>query len=260
MGFVTYLQVLPYLLTFWLGYEFMWANLSSYRFSPPLPGHWNKIAVLQDAQIRYPNGKWFWWLDSDALIMTPSIDIHTQLLSSEGFDSNVQLDFDIPKLGGGSSGFKTPSLMEIENINMFIATDYWGINTGSFLLRRGFWTDVLLDMMIDPLAIEKNWKYTDQESYVHMYNNHAFVRNHTAMVHQRVFNSYPEWNNLGHHWQPGELVAHFASCSGGDKDSMNRCYASWQKHWDMKEISTTPDWIWQQLKDGTAPIANVRPS
>ena|SRR5436190_16136685 len=42
---------------------------------------WCKVPALAEAFNTYPSTEWIWWLDLDAIIMTPHLELHNYLLS-----------------------------------------------------------------------------------------------------------------------------------------------------------------------------------
>jgi len=233
------------------GHEFLWANTTSYNFGVKV--YWNKIPILQDALSRFPNAKWVWWLDLDILLMTLSIDIVSHLLSDDAMQRQIEIDQPIKVPGGGLLGLNTPKTTEPKSQNFIISQDKWGLNVGSFLMRAGNWTDFALDMWKDPLAIEKDWTYPEQEGFAHMYKHHPIIRDHTLIVNQRALNAYPDWNTLGEQWQEGDLLVHFAGCK-----SNPACPERWDKLWKIKESYEVPELIKKELADGTAKIETMQ--
>ena len=144
--------------------------------------------------------------------MTPSVDIVSHLLTDEAMQRHMAIDQPIKAPGGVPLGLNTPKTVDLKTQNFIISQDAWGLNVGSFLMRAGSWTDFMLDIWKDPLAIEKGWKYPEQEGFAHLYKHHPIIRDHTLVVNQRALNAYPDWNGLGAHWQEGDLLVHFASC------------------------------------------------
>ena len=189
----------------------MWANITSYNFSDAKVV-WNKIPIMQDAFVRFPNAKWLWWLDIDIIIMSPSVDLHTLVLSNEGMMQNLVVNTSLPAVGGGPLGYNTLPKIDPDDINFILATDSWGMNLGSFLMRRGIWTDWVLEMWADPLATAKDWIFQENDGFTHIFKSHKVVRDHTGHTNQRALNAYPAYNNLGQAWQKGDLVVHFAGC------------------------------------------------
>ena len=235
------------------GYEHMWANITSYSVPNDAPAVWNKIPVLQEAFVRYPEVEWVWWLDLDIIIMNISLSLAEHVLSLEGMARNAARNETITATGGRPSGWRTPKTYEYDKVNFMIANSGWGMNAGNFLMRRSEWSDWLLDMWIEPYYIKQNWVLQENECWMHMYMNHPIVRNHTLCTRQRALNAYPEYNSLGAHWQPGDHSIHFAGCGTSPK-----CAGHWNQYWNLRENYTVPDILKQKLRDGTAEIENIQ--
>ena len=235
------------------GYEHMWANMTSYNLPNGAPIFWSKIPAIQEAFDRYPQAEWVWFLDIDIIIMEHSLSLWDHVLSPEGMARNAVLDVPIHGAGGGLTGLNTPAAYNYSDVNFLISSDAWGMNTGSFLMRRSEWSDWLFDMWIDPLYIAQGWIFPEQDGWSHMFHHHPIVRKHTVCVGQRALTAYPSYNLLGEHWQPGDIVVHFAGC--GDHLS---CPEHWHEYWPLREEYEVPASIKQKLEDGTAEIENVQ--
>ena len=167
---------------------------------------------MQDAFDRFPNAKWLWWLDIDIIIMTSSLDLHTHVLSDEGMRRNLRLDEMLVGVGGGLLGFKSIDSIEPDSINFLLASDSWGMNVGSFLMRRSVWSDWVLEMWAGPLATQQDWLFQESDGWTHLFKSHKIVHDHTGHTNQRALNGYPAHNGLGEHWEEGDLLVHFAGC------------------------------------------------
>lgn len=231
------------------GLEFMWANMTSYNLPNGAPIYWNKIPILKDAFARFPDAEWVWWMDLDVIIMNMSLSIHDHVLSPEGMARNILLDHPMTGAGGGETGYRSPAAYHPDNINFVISLDNWGMNVGNFLMRRSEWSDWLLDLWIEPLYISQNWVFPENDGWTHMWQYHEIVQNHTACMKQQSMNSYPDYNFLGQHWQPGDHIVHFAGCGG---DAI--CESAWAKYWNMREKVDVPPSVKGKLDDGTAEI------
>lgn len=235
------------------GLEFMWANMTSYNLPNGAPIYWNKIPVLKEAFVRYPDAEWVWWMDMDIIIMNMTLNIYDHVLSRKGLARNILLDREMTGAGGGKTGYSTPSTYTHDDINFVISLDSWGMNVGNFLMRRGEWSKWLLDLWIEPLYISQNWVFPENDAWTHMWQYHDVVRDHAAVTTQRSMNAYPDYNALGEHWQPGDHIVHFAGC-GGDET----CKQKWDKYWNMREKVEVPMSIRRKLENGTAEIENVQ--
>lgn len=231
------------------GLEFMWANMTSYNLPDGAPIYWNKIPILRDAFDRFPEAEWIWWMDIDIIIMNMSLNIYDHVLSPQGMDRDILLGYPINGAGGQDTGYRTPTTYRHEDIKFVISLDHWGMNVGNFLMRRGEWSDWLLDMWTEPLYISQNWVFPENDGWTHMWQHHDIVRNHAACMKQRSMNAYPDYNALGLHWETGDHVVHFAGC-GGD----HICEGAWARYWDQREDVEVPEMVTNKLRDGVAEI------
>ena|SRR5271170_2258287 len=211
-----------------LEYDIMWCNLSEYRVKDE-HAVWAKTSVLVDAINRYPDAQWIWWLDFDAVIMTPTIDLGKHILNPDAMFPNLLKDrtFPIMHLGQSvSEQLVLPSNPDPDEINFLISHDQNGLNAGSFFLRINEWTKEFLELWGDPiLMLEKEWWAMEQDALVHIFlHHHHFIKNHVGIVPPRVFNAnVPDDINReslskdnvkleAQFWEPNALVIHFAGC------------------------------------------------
>ncbi|KAJ5953610.1 hypothetical protein N7454_000506 [Penicillium verhagenii] len=212
------------------GLAFMWANMTSYNFPDGTPIYWNKIPILKEAFVRYPDAEWIWWMDTDIIIMNMSLSIYDHVLSSEGMARNILLNETMHGPGGGEIGHSTPLTYKHDDINFVISQDNWGMVVGNFLMRRGIWN-----------------------AWAHMWKYHKKVKDHAVCMKKRSMDAYPEYNFLGDHWKPGDHVIHFAGCGGGSS-----CESEWNKYWNLREKVEVPVSVQAKLQSGTAEIENVQ--
>jgi galactosyl transferase GMA12/MNN10 family len=235
------------------GYEMMWANFTTYNLTSDAPMYWNKIPILQEAFLRYPEVEWLWWMDLDMIIMNHSLSMWDHLLSREGMARNVVLDEVLKQPGGHDSAWHTPASYNYDDVNFIISSGGWGMNIGNFLIRRSQWANWLLDLWVEPLYIGQKWTFPENDGWTHMYRHHPIVRQHTICTNQRALNAYPQYNSLGEHWHEGDHTIHFAGCGG-----WSGCEGAWHKYWDKRELYDVPATMRKQLEDGTAKIENVQ--
>jgi hypothetical protein len=235
------------------GYDFVWANMTSYNLPGSAPIYWNKIAVLKEAFARHPDAEWVWWMDMESIIMNMTLSIYDHVLSREGMARNILLDHEMNGAGGGKTGFSTPASYKHDDINFVISQDSWGVDVGSLLIRRGDWSKWLLDLWLEPLYSSQNWVFPEQDAWRHMWQYQDLVHGHVAIMDQRSMNAYPAFNQLGEHWQPGDHVIHFAGCDGDAS-----CMEQWNKYWIMREKIEVPMSVRTKLDDGTAEIENIQ--
>jgi len=64
----------------WEGFDLMTVDLGSYVITRTTHPVWGKLPAILDAFKRFPNAEWVWWLDVDAVIMTPEIEVFKHFL------------------------------------------------------------------------------------------------------------------------------------------------------------------------------------
>ena len=61
----------------------MTVDLSSFVISHTTHPVWGKLPAILLACEEYPHAEWIWWLDIDAIIMNPDIDLFQHLLDPQ---------------------------------------------------------------------------------------------------------------------------------------------------------------------------------
>ena len=72
-----------------IGYDLMTVDLSSYAITHTTHAVWGKLPAIIEACEKYPHAEWIWWLDVDAIIMTPEIDLFQHLLSPQILQTKI---------------------------------------------------------------------------------------------------------------------------------------------------------------------------
>jgi len=210
-----------------LGYDLMWVNLSSYRVKDEHPV-WAKVTSINDCFYRHPEAKWIWWLDFDAVVMTPTIDLGNYILNPGAMYNKILKDQKFPIMHLGQKveeALHLPADPDPEDIHLLISHDQNGLNAGSFFLRRSNWTQIFLELWNDPiLMLEKKWWAHEQDALVHLFlHHHQFMKHHVGIAAPKEFNAYvpddinreslsTNINLEADFWQPYDLVIHFAGC------------------------------------------------
>lgn len=208
-----------------------------------------------------------WWLDLNTYIMEPSYSLQShmfdQLQNNVYRDINeynplnithplndTYLDDDLRSPDGDG---------DVNSVNFILSQDCAGFNLGSFFVRRGQWTDRLLDVWWDPVAYEQKhmeWAHKEQDALEQLYRSQAWIRSHTAFAPQRKINSFPpgacseNGNNTRVHYDQNDrdFVVNMAGCEWG-----RDC---WGEMYNYRELSY---WLnrnpWERFKeDLIAPI------
>ncbi|KAI5817172.1 galactosyl transferase GMA12/MNN10 family-domain-containing protein [Pyronema omphalodes] len=205
------------------GYTYQFLNISQYNIGAA-SAVWAKLPAIVDTFNKHPDAKWVWWLDLDAIIMTPEIELAKHVLSHEALARKIQKDLDVQKPGGGSSGHRTLKDPDFNKVDIIIAQDQNGLNAGSFFIRRSEWSRMFIDMWAEPVYVEKNWLAQEQDAMWHLISEHQTMMEHIAFVQQKEINAYPIRNIQGMSWETGDLVVHIAGCWVN-----NECNKQWKE-------------------------------
>ncbi|KAK9239176.1 galactosyl transferase GMA12/MNN10 family-domain-containing protein [Lipomyces kononenkoae] len=216
------------------GYQFVFMNLTKY-VTPKKHPVWAKISAIQEALETNPTAEWVWWLDTDAIIMTPEIDLASHLLNPDILRRRMACDRTITLPDGTSSGLRVPCNMDVNNIDMVVSQDHNGVNAGSIFFRRTEWSTAFLDMWADPMYVNGQFERQEQDVLNHIIINHPKLREHVAIIPQRVINAYSVGGDeMG--WVTGDLVVHFAGCWVS-----NDCDKRWQDFWNRRFVVKPTD-------------------
>ncbi|KAH0603472.1 uncharacterized protein H6S33_007794 [Morchella sextelata] len=210
------------------GYTYHFINISKYDIGGSHPV-WAKLPAIAETFNTFPDAQWIWWLDLDALIMTPSVDLNELLLSHAALEKKILTGQTFNRPGGGETEVATPEKFDVKNIDLIFSQDHNGINAGSFFIRRSHWTRMFMDIWADPVFIMKPWLGQEQSAVLHLALHHRTVLEHFALVPQTTLNAYAV-GTPGMGWQKGDLVVHLAGCWVEDQCSMR-----WEQYSAMKE-------------------------
>ncbi|KAH0543464.1 hypothetical protein FGG08_002229 [Glutinoglossum americanum] len=217
------------------GYICVFTNITKYDLEDKHPV-WAKIPGIAQAFHEHPDSEWLWWLDMDAIIMTPSIDLSSHILSHTAIASSIKKNEPI-KLGSEKavSNVTTAANPLPADIDILVAQDQNGINAGSFMIRRSLFSRFLLDMWTEPLFMSLDAPGREQDALMNFFLEHPIVREHTGLVEMRMFNAYSV-GPPGYGWRDGDLAVHFAGCWVD-----HHCMEAFQEHWKKRgEVRNLP--------------------
>ncbi|KAK9484386.1 galactosyl transferase GMA12/MNN10 family-domain-containing protein [Lipomyces starkeyi] len=210
-------------------YKYVFMNLTKH-VTPGRHPVWAKIPAIQEALDLNPTAEWVWWLDTDAIIMTPEIDLASHVLNPEVLKTRIACDRPIRLPNGKPSGLKMSCNVDVNMIDIIVGQDHHGVNAGSILFRRNEWSMAFLDMWADPMYINQRFERQEQDVLNHIIVNHPKIREHVAIVPQRVINAYSVGGgDMG--WVTGDLVVHFAGCWVNSE-----CNERWQDFWSRRRV------------------------
>jgi mannan polymerase II complex MNN11 subunit len=195
----------------------------------------------------HPGSTFFWYLDHNALIMNPTIPIHTSLLTPAKLESTMITNAPVVP---PDSVIKTFGNLKGDRIDLVIAQDKDGLAPNSFIIKNGEWAKYFLDVWFDPIYRSYNFQKAEFHALEHIVQYvplqtgrreyeltddrwHGTILAKLAMVPQNLINSYasgPAAPQNGEYKQ-GDLVANFPGC---DKDG-RECAKEQQPYFDTLE-------------------------
>lgn len=192
------------------GYQTFFPTNDQYplRNSPPT---WSRVPAMRHAMTLYPGSTFFWYIDSTALIMTPSIPIHTSLLTSSKLESLMITNAPVVP---PDSVIKTFSNLKGDRIDFVVTQDKDGLAPSSFVVRNGEWAKFFLDAWFDPIYRSYNFQKAESHALEHIVQWHGTILAKLAMVPQNLLNAYatgPASAKDGQ-FKEGDLVANFPGC------------------------------------------------
>ncbi|KAK9461517.1 galactosyl transferase GMA12/MNN10 family-domain-containing protein [Lipomyces oligophaga] len=215
------------------GYTYQFINLSKYA---PLtrPAVWYKMPAILEAFNLNPSAEWVWWLDTDAIIMTPQIDLASHLLNPESLKARITYGEKIKYPDGSASKFTVPESINTRKIDIILAQDHNGVNAGSILFRRSEWTFQFLNFWQDSQFLSMNFSRMEQDALNYIFMNYPRMQDHFAFVPLRTINAISVGQS-GMGWLSGDLVVHFAGCW-----VTQECDTRWKDFWSRREIAGQP--------------------
>jgi len=194
------------------------------------PSTWARVPAMRHAMTLYPGSEFFWYLDHTAIIMNPSIAIHTALLTPSKLEATMITNAPVVP---PDSVIKTFSNLKGDRIDFVVAQDKDGLAPSSFIVRNGEWAKYFLDVWFDPIYRTYNFQKAEFHALEHIVQWHGTILAKLAMVPQNLFNAYangPASEQNGK-YSEGDLVANFPGC---DKEP-RQCKEEQQTYWDILE-------------------------
>jgi mannan polymerase II complex MNN11 subunit len=159
----------------------------------------SKLVIMRQAMYAFPNAKWMWWLDQDAVIMRHEFSIERDLLGSDVLESNIQRGVPVwPPDGVVLTYRRVPS----DQFRFFATRNDRGISTASFILSNDAYGHFLLSYWLDPLhqmyeqfGSQPGMNRRVDNSVTHMLQWHPTILSRFAYVkHERLLCTVEDGN------------------------------------------------------------------
>lgn len=203
------------------------------------PGHedtkkaWLKVYAIQDAYQQFPDAKWFFWIDSDAIIVDETADLRKVILNEDVLRHKMHYGMPVADRTRQYHKFTAKEdEINFDEINLIASQDEWFFNAGVMLMRNTkFMKDIIDKQWLTEENIAKPYKYAEQDvlNDLLMENDELFKR--WAPVPQSAFNAYHQAYSFGpSKWHKGDFLAHFP----GESKKEQLYIDTWKKYWDER--------------------------
>lgn len=118
---------------------------------------------MRHAMTLYPNGRYFWYITQNALIMNPDVTVERHIMNADQLDSIMLRDQPIVP---PDSVIKTFPQLKGEHVDCAVTQDADGLAPESFILRGGEWSKFFLDTWFDPLYRSYNFQKAETHALV----------------------------------------------------------------------------------------------
>ncbi|KAK9240318.1 galactosyl transferase GMA12/MNN10 family-domain-containing protein [Lipomyces kononenkoae] len=187
---------------------------------------WYKLPLMRSAMQDNPGSTYFWYLDQNAIIMNPNLNIESHITDVKRLNSLVLRD--VPVVPPDST-IRTYRHVPADRMKFIISQDHEGFQTGSFILKNGEYAWYVLDAWFDKLYQEYKFQKAEKSSLEHLAQWHPTVLSKMAIIPQRIFNAYP--NGVGDSlYQDGDFVASLAGCDTPERS----CVREFERLWDNR--------------------------
>lgn len=194
------------------------------------PKTWSKVPALRHAMTLYPGSTYFWYLDSAALIMNPSIDLESHILKPSRLEEIMITNEPVVP---PDSVIRTFGNLKGDRIDFVVTQDKEGLVPTSMIVRNGEWAKYFLDAWFDPIYRSYNFQKAESHALEHIVQWHGTILAKLALVPQDLLNSYatgPANPKFGK-YKEGHLVANFPGCAREKSD----CAVEQQTFFDILE-------------------------
>ncbi|KAI0181478.1 glycosyltransferase family 34 protein [Hypoxylon sp. FL1284] len=195
------------------GYGILMAKASDYDLAGS-PKSWAKVTAARHAITEYPDCKYIWYLEQNALIMNPHLKVEDYVMGASKLESSMLKDLPVVP---PDSIIKTFTHLKGGDVELVLTQDKEGLASGSFVIKNGEWAKFFLDTWFDPLYRSYNFQKAETHALEHIVQWHPTILSKLAILPQRVLNAYSR-NDHGEQYKDGDIAVLFARCSAtGDK-------------------------------------------
>lgn len=113
----------------------------------------------------YPHSTYFFFLDENALITNPDVDLVPDIMDKRKLESLMIVDVPVVP---PDSVIKTFRHLKGDRIDIVLTQDKVGLAHQCFIMRRGEWAKYFLDAWFDPLYRSYNFQKAEGHALEHL--------------------------------------------------------------------------------------------
>lgn len=118
---------------------------------------------MRHAITKYPDCKYMWFLDQNALIMNPHLKVEDYVMGASKLEASMFKDLPVVP---PDSIIKTFSHLKGDDVEFVLTQDKEGLSSTSFVIKNGEWAKFFLDTWFDPLYRSYNFQKAETHALV----------------------------------------------------------------------------------------------
>lgn len=191
---------------------------------------WTRLLILRAAMHAFPESKYFWYIDQDAVIVKYDIDLINYLLTPDKLNPLLLKDHPIVPPTGAIHTYKN---IKPENVKFLITQDERGLNTNSFILVNDLYGKTLIEFWSDPLYRKyNNFPLRESSALMHILQWHPVLLSKTGVIPARTIASAHSiveatGEDAKFYYKPGDLAVILKDC-----EIRKSCEAEFSSYWD----------------------------
>jgi mannan polymerase II complex MNN11 subunit len=205
-----------------------------------------KIFLVREAMFAFPNAKWMWWLDQDAVIMDQEFDLWQHLVSPPVLKNHMIRDAPILP---PESVIHTYKRVPSDQIRFILTQNDRGVSTASFLVTNDpLYGHILMGYWMDPLhrayqgfGSEPGYNRRLDASVTHMVQWHPAILSRMAIVPNSILCGRPDEGLIlgGQKYEPGGFVYIVRSTNEVDTPPFEEVANRWKRAKESSRQTTT---------------------
>lgn len=215
-------------------YRSYFVNLENFKGGATDSDKWLKVAAIKEVYETVPDAKWYFWLDSDIIIMNPDIDMASHVLHPNALAQRIMYGTSVQGLHREPLvTYPNKDHIDLDKIDIILSKDKYSIQTGALFFRRSDFITEFLQLWDDPALVKMGFQENEQDALLYLALRHPALFKRIGLVPQRLLNPYPHYDRSDTGtFQEGDFMVHFP---GDIKNDDNAYNAAWEEWWAKRK-------------------------